>query len=381
MNRREFLAAGSAVAAASAIPSFALADDKTIQVYSGSDNNIIDFWNNTIRPAFEKANPGLKLKLADAGDDNGLRAIADRALAALKSKADPQADMFENFDTRLPVGGVEAGLWVSFSADNVPSYAKINRAAIDMPQQLPYRGSQVLLAYDKTKLDPKNAPKTWDQLVTWIKANPGQFIYNRPDKGGSGGNFVRRAIHEVNGRDPSKFTISNFSADYAEKSLTPAWAVLKDMAPFLYEKGAYTSGNTQSIQLLSQGVVTMVPVWSDQVLQAMTQGVLPETTGLVQLTDLALCGGFARLTVFANGANKDAALKLAEFLLTSEMQSAVITQIGGFPGVTWDNVAADLREKYKDVVPNSIPTFPGGDWNVAINDGWYRNVATGLARG
>ncbi|MCY1664768.1 extracellular solute-binding protein [Rhizobium sp. SL86] len=381
MNRREFLAAGSAVAAASAIPSFALADDKTIQVYSGSDNNIIDFWNNTIRPAFEKANPGLKLKLADAGDDNGLRAIADRALAALKSKADPQADMFENFDTRLPVGGVEAGLWVSFSADNVPSYAKINRAAIDMPQQLPYRGSQVLLAYDKTKLDPKDAPKTWEQLVAWVKKNPGQFIYNRPDKGGSGGNFVRRAIHEVNGRDPSKFTISNFSADYAEKSLTPAWAVLKDMAPFLYEKGAYTSGNTQSIQLLSQGVVTMVPVWSDQVLQAMTQGVLPETTGLVQLTDLALCGGFARLTVFANGANKDAALKLAEFLLTSEMQSAVITQIGGFPGVTWDNVAADLREKYKDVVPNSIPTFPGGDWNVAINDGWYRNVATGLARG
>ncbi len=381
MNRREFLAAGTAVAAASAIPSFALADDKTIQVYSGSDNNIIDFWNNTIIPAFQKANPTLKVKLVDAGDDNGLRSIADRALAALKSKADPQADMFENFDARLPAGGVEAGLWVTFSGENVPGYAKINRAAIDMPQQLPYRGSQVLLAYDKTKLDPKDAPKTWEQLVAWIKKNPGQFIYNRPDKGGSGGNFVRRAIHEVNGRDPSKFTISNFSADFAEKSLTPAWAVLKDIAPSLYEKGAYTSGNTQSIQLLSQGVVTMVPVWSDQVLQAISQGVLPETTGLVQLTDLALCGGFSRLTVFANGANKDAALKLADFLLTSEMQSAVITEIGGFPGVTWDNIAADLREKYKDVVPTSIPTFPGGDWNAAINDGWYRNVATGLARG
>ncbi len=49
--------------------------------------------------------------------------------------------------------------------------------------------------------------------------------------------------------------------------------------------------------------------------------------------------------------------------------------------MTWDNIAADLREKYKDVVPTSIPTFPGGDWNAAINDGWYRNVATGLARG
>ncbi|MCO5732955.1 extracellular solute-binding protein [Rhizobium sp. SSA_523] len=381
MNRREFLAVGSAVAAVSALPSFAFADDKTIQVYSGSDNNIIDFWNNTIIPAFKTAHPDLTVKLIDAGDDSGLRAIADRALAALKGKTDPQADMFESFDARLPAGGVEAGLWVAFSAENVPSYGKVNRAAVDMPQQLPYRGSQVLLAYDKTKLDPKDAPKSWVQLVAWIQNNPGQFIYNRPDKGGSGGNFVRRAIHEVNGRDPSKFTLSNFSADYAEKTLMPAWAALKDLAPNLYEKGAYTSGNTQSIQLLSQGVVTMVPVWSDQVLQAMAQGVLPDTTGLVQLTDLALCGGFSRLTVFSNGANKVAALKLADFLLSSEMQSAVITEIGGFPGVSWDHIPAELRETYKDVVPTSIPTFPGGDWNAAINDGWYRNVATGLARG
>ncbi|MDO1583017.1 extracellular solute-binding protein [Rhizobium oryzicola] len=381
MNRREFLAAGSAIAAASALPSFALADDKTITVFSSSDNNIIDFWNNTVIPAFTKANPGLKVKLASGGDENGVRAIADRALAALKSKTDPQVDAFENFDARLPAGAAEAGLWVSFSAENIPNYGRINPQAQNLKQELPYRGSQVLLAYDKTKLDPKDAPKTWEQLVAWIKKNPGQFIYNRPDKGGSGGNFVRRAIHEVNGRDPSKFTISNYSADFAEKSLMPAWAALKDLAPFLYEKGAYTSGNTQSIQLLSQGVVTMVPVWSDQVLQAISQGVLPETTGLVQLTDLALCGGFARMTVFSNGANKDAALKLGNFLLTTEMQSAIITQIGGFPGVSWDHISTDLREKYKDVVPNSIPTFPGGDWNSAINDGWYRNVATGLARG
>lgn len=381
MKRREFLAAGSAVAALPALNSIAFAADTTINVFSGSDNNIIDFWNNTVRPAFEKANPGLKLKVIDAGDDNGLRAIADRALAALKSKSDPQADVFESFDARLPVGGIDAGLWVTFSAENVPNFGKINPRALDIPQRLPYRGSQVLLAYDKTKLDPKDAPKTFEQLVAWVKKNPGQFIYNRPDKGGSGGNFVRRAIHEVNGRDPSKFTIANFSADYAEKSLTPAWALLKDLAPSLYEKGAYTSGNTQSIQLLSQGVVTLVPVWSDQVLQAISQGVLPETTGLVQLTDLALCGDFSRMTIFTNGANKDAGLKLANFLLSGEMQSAVITEIGGFPGVTWDNISADLREKYKDVVPNSIPTFPGGDWNTAVNDGWYRNVATGLVRG
>ncbi len=380
MNRREFLVTSSAAAGLLAFPGFASAAGKTIDLYSGSDANIVDFWNNIVRPAFEKAHPEAAVKITDAGDNTGLRAIADRALAALKTNTDPQADIFEHFDPRLPAGGIDANLWVKFSAENIEGFGNVNPLSVDSPYSLPYRGSQVLLAYDKTKLDPKDAPKTWEALVAWIKANPGQFIYNRPDKGGSGGNFVRRAIHEANGRDPEKFKIDNFTADYAQQTLTPAWAILNDIAPSLYEKGAYTAGNTQSIQLLAQGVVTMTPVWSDQILQAIAQGVLPETTGLVQLGDLALCGGFSRMTVFTNGANKDEALKLAAFLLTKEMQEAIITEIGGFPGISWDHISDELRQKYADVIPKTIPTFPSGDWESTINDGWYRNVAPGISR-
>lgn len=380
MNRRDFLVTTTAAAGMLMLPRLASAATKTIDLYSGSDANIIDFWNNIVRPAFEKAHPDLAVKITDAGDNTGLRAIADRALAALKTKRDPQADIFESFDPRLPPAGAEAGLWVEFSAKNVEGFGHVNPLAFDNKYSLPYRGSQVLLAYDKTKLDPKDAPRSWEQLTAWIKSNPGQFIYNRPDKGGSGGNFVRRAIHEANGRDPKKFTIDNFTADYANQAVTPAWALLNDLAPSLYEKGAYTAGNTQSIQLLAQGVVAMTPVWSDQVLQAISQGVLPETTGLVQLGDLALCGGFSRMTVFSNGANTDAAMKLAAFLLTQEMQEAIITEIGGFPGVSWEHISDELRQKYADVIPATIPTFPGGDWETTINDGWYRNVAPGISR-
>ena len=67
--------------------------------------------------------------------------------------------------------------------------------------------------------------------------------------------------------------------------------------------------------------------------------------------------------------NKDAALKLADFMLSEEIQSAILTEMGGFPGVAWDDVSPELREKYKDVIPTTIPVFPGGDWEKAINDG------------
>jgi putative spermidine/putrescine transport system substrate-binding protein len=380
MNRREFLVTFSAAAGALTMPRLAFATEEVINLYSGSDQNIIDFWSNIVLPAFEKAHPGIGVKVTDAGDNNGLRAIGDRALAALQTRTDPQADIFEAFNPRLPTGGADAGLWVKLSAANIPGFDTINPLARDSEFSLPYRGSQVLLAYDKTKLDPAQAPKTWEALVAWIKANPGQFIYNRPDKGGSGGNFVRRAIHEVNGRDLKKFTIDNYSAEAGEAMLIPAWKLLSDTAPSLYDHGAYTAGNTQSIQLLAQGVVTMTPVWSDQVLQAISQGVLPETTGLVQLTDLALCGDFSRMTIFSNGAHKDAALKLAAFMLTKEIQEAIITEIGGFPSVSWDHLSDELRRKYADVIPATIPTFPSGDWEKAVNDGWYRNVAPNISR-
>lgn len=381
MKRRAFLLSVGGVASGMVLlPRLALADAGRIDWYTSSDQNILDFWTNIVQPKFEAANPGITLNLVDAGDNAGNLAIADRAVAALASKTDPQADYFENFDPRLPKGAIEAGLYVNIKDAGLSNYGKINPLAFDGDYSVPYRGSQVLLAFDTTKLAAADAPRSFADLVAWIKANPGQFIYNRPDKGGSGGNFVRRAIYEVNGKDPSKFTVDNYTPEAGDAALKPAWDLLMDLAPSLFDKGAYTAGNTPSIQLLSQSAVTMIPAWSDQALQAISTGVLPETTGLVQLSDLGLPGGFSRSVILANGVNKDAALKLADFVLTEEIQSAVLTELGGFPGVSWDNVAPELRDKFKDVIPNSIPVFPGGDWEKAINDGWYRNVAPNIDR-
>jgi putative spermidine/putrescine transport system substrate-binding protein len=380
MKRRAFmLSVGGAAAGMVLLPRMSFAEAGRIDWYTSSDTNILDFWTNIVAPRFEAANPGITLNLVDAGDGAGQDAIAERALAAMQTNTDPQADYFETADPLSPKGALEAGLYVNLK-DSLSNWSRVNPLAVETDFAVPYRGSQVLLAYDTTKLAPADVPKTWADLVTWIKANPGQFIYNRPDKGGSGGNFVRRAIHEANGRDPSAFTLDNFSAEYAEKALVPAWEILNDIAPSLFDNGAYTSGNTQSIQLLGQSAVTMVAAWSDQALQAITTGVLPETTGLVQLQDLAFAGGFSRGVVLANGVNRDAAIKLADFVLTEEIQSAILTDLGGFPGVSWDYISADLRAKYQDIVPTTIPTFPGGDWGAAISDGWYRNVAPNVDR-
>ncbi|WP_370677015.1 extracellular solute-binding protein [Pleomorphomonas sp. PLEO] len=378
MNRREFLMVSTAAGLA-ASTRFAAAATR-LDMYTASDANISDFFGNVIKPAFEAANAGIELNVVIARPAAALDAVAQRALAALSAKADPQLDFIEQYEPMLPAGGLEAGLWTDFSKAGLKNYGTLNKLAIQTPYGLPYRGSQVLLAYDTTKLPKDKVPKTFADLVAWIKANPGQFIYNRPDKGGSGFNFVNRVVHEVSGRDPGKFKVDNFNQATADDVLGKAWAALGDLAPSLYQSGAYTAGNTASLQLLAQGAVTMVPAWSDQALQAIAKGVLPETTGLVQLSDLALCGAFSQAVIPTNAAHLDASLKLADFLLLPETQAVIIEKLGGFPAVDWSNLPQALHDKYADVIPSSIPTFPQGDWTKAVQDGWYRNVAPNISR-
>ena len=137
MKRRELLFAGAAAAGATLLPRIAFAEANRIDVYTSSDANITDFWANSIIPGFQKANPGLTVNWVDAGDSSGLLAIAERAMAAMQTKKDPQSDFYESFDAHLPIGGIEAGLWTDFTKANLSNYSKVNPLAIQTPFGLP----------------------------------------------------------------------------------------------------------------------------------------------------------------------------------------------------------------------------------------------------
>ncbi|WP_029058515.1 extracellular solute-binding protein [Stappia stellulata] len=378
MNRRQLLSCTFAIAALMAAPGAALADADRIDVYITGDSNIINFWNNVIKPVYEDAHPEYTLNVVSAR--NNIAPIVERTMAALGTETDPQVDIFDENDPNLPAGAIEKGLWVDFTEAGLVNYDKINPVTLETDYGLPYRGTQVVLAYDTSKLDPADVPTTWDELVAWMKANPGEFVYNRPDTGGSGGNFVRRAIHEANGRDPSLFQIDNYVEGESDAMLAQGFELLKDIAPYTYGPGSYTADNMQSIQMLAQGVVTMAPVWSDMALNAVNKGVLPETIAFAQLQDLAFAGGFADMTVPTNAGNLDATLKLADIVLSAPIQEKVVTEIGAFPAVAWEHLPAELANKYAALQPASIPTFPGGPWVSAISDGWFRSVAPHVER-
>jgi len=351
-----------------------------VNFVTDSDTNISDWMANVIAPAFHAKYPQYTLKVTIVrGIGNGDTDIANRADAALKANADPQVDVLE-FDALSEQQLISDGLWETMDATTVPNAKNLLKGLQTSPYSMPYRGSQVLLAYDSTKIKDSEVPHTFADLITWIKAHPGQFVYCRPDKGGSGDNFVVRAIYEVTGKDPSIFKPGTpdpaLLAKYAD-----AWTLLRSINSAIYDNGAYPAGNTQSLTLLSNGSVSMATAWSDQALQALANGVLAPTIKLTQLTDLPFPGGDTFLSVPKNSRNLAGANALVDFMLSSDGQTSVVKDIGGFPAVDWSTLPPDLQSQYTSVIAKSVPNWPGGDYDSALVKGWYDNVATNIKQG
>ncbi len=351
-----------------------------LNIYVDADTNITDWLSNTVKPGFEAANPQYTLNIVIARGGITMDDVIARTMAAKQTGSDPQVDVIEGMDpSGFTKETVDAGLWTTFSKDNIPNYDNLNPAINVIPYGLPYRGSEVLLAYDSTKIPEDQVPKTFDDLIAWVKANPGQFVYCRPDKGGSGMNFVIEAIYHANGKDPSKFTADNYSDELANQLLPPAWKILSSINSDIYENGSYPAGNLPSLQLLANGSVSMITAWSDQSLQALQNGTLPDTVKLTQFTDLPMVGGYVYTAIPVNATHMDGALAFANYYISLENQESVVKDIGGFPTIKEDLLPADLQAMLSAALSDKAPpVWPSGKWSDAVNAGWYKYVATTL---
>ena len=352
----------------------------TLNVYVDADTNITDWLSGIVAPAFEAANPQYKVNMVIARGGITMDDVINRTIAALKSKADPQVDVIEGLDpSDFTKASLDAKLWVTFSKQNIPNYTTLNPAINILPYGLPYRGSQVLIAYDSTRVPQNEVPKTFPQLIAWVKAHPGQFVYCRPDKGGSGGNFVIRAIYEANGRNPSAFTADNYSDSLAGNRFTPAWKILSDINSAVYQNGSYPAGNLPTLQLLANGSVSMITAWSDMALQALGNGTLPSTIKLTQLTDLPFPGGYVYTAIPVNATHMAGALAFANYYISLKNEASVVKDIGGFPTVKLSLLPQELQDILSAALTDKAPPiWPSGSWSDALNAGWYKYVATNV---
>src|SRR5207302_1933671 len=202
---------------------------------------------------------------------------------------------------------------------DIPTRSTLPAPSLDCGQSkaVPYRGSSVVLAYNSDKV--ANPPQTYDDLLTWIKANPDKFAYNEPSTGGSGDAFVISMIYKYS--EYQKYVTQPFSASN-EKDWDAAFTALMDLAPSLYSKGVYPKGNAGTLDILNRGEIWMGTVWSDQSTQALSAGTLPKSVKITQINP-AFNGGTAYIGTTKNATHKQSAMKYLNFLLEPAQQSLI----------------------------------------------------------
>jgi putative spermidine/putrescine transport system substrate-binding protein len=228
----------------------------------------------------------------------------------------------------------------------------------------------VILAYNSTLV--KDPPKTLDDVINWIKNNNGQFTYNPPDKGGSGGNFVVRVLSM--GIPPDQMSFFQTQYDESKESAwEQGWQVLKDLHPHIYNNGFYPQGNVPVLQTLGKGSIAMAPVWSDQSLSYLAQKLLPPEVKLEQI-DPPFAGSAAYLGIPADSKNKEVLYEFLNWLLTPEPQQLIVEQINGYPGLDWKYMDPAVQQKYADVAKAYSYDF-SPQFDNDRNKLWYEKVA------
>ena len=224
-------------------------------------------------------------------------------------------------------------------------------------------------AYNSQKI--KNPPKTYMDLINWIKANPGQFTYCIPSDGGTGDAFVASALEAFT--DPKALTQPFSKA--AEKNWPKAWALLKSIRkPDLYQNGFNPNGNTPVLNLLAKGSITMGTAWSDQGLSALDQGLLPKYIKLTQINP-----PFAGEPVV----HLDSQTLLQS--PTGAKGSAELHYVSGragpyrrrhrqkFPAIDFKYIAPDVVKHFGSIV-SGYGYWPGGLWDQDLVTQWKNNV-------
>ena len=355
MRRRTLLAgfvAGVMLPAGGA----ALAQDLT--VITAGDQNMVDYVNEYLAPKFEADNPGVTVRAVGTGPgDAGSQLIYERLAAQAGSGAE-QAD-FDVAVVHQKMAGqmVEEDLLANYR-DEIETGSLVSRDTADMALGTDVRGfvmpmfhSQTALAYNPTLVS--NPPKTFDELVEWVKENPGQFGYNGIKGGMSGVAFVMGWMYAYT-NDAEQLMNGPFDA-----GVTDDWdEALSKLAEF-NTNVTFTPGNAGTLDMLNRGEIAMGPVWVDMFYTWQSDGRLSPDLKLA-LIGPGLPGQPMYYVVPDKAPNKDLAEKFVALATGPEVQAeGIVKRFNWYPGIDAEHVRPQLDQAtwdklFVDVTPQDL---------------------------
>lgn len=305
----------------------------------------------------------------------GAQTLADMLTAASKAgqtNTDYDVVDLSGDDLSKLVSLIGQEQFVKLDSSKIPNAASVEaKSSIATDYCQPYRGTTVILAYDSAAVP--TPPATMDELVDWMKANPGRFAYNTPGTGGAGDSFARSSVY-------------NFLPEEAFTSDDEKWIdewdagfdFLKEIHPYMYSSGGsivYPNKNQGTLDLLNQGEIDMCPNWADMVLSQRASGEIKDTIKITQI-DPALTGSLQSLVIPTFGSNTEGAYAFINYMLSPAAQELMVKQMAAIPLI--DASTMDMTG-YEDLQGLDVSNFrlqSIGGLSTSFNERWDSEIAT-----
>ncbi len=178
---------------------------ENIILMTAGDSNMLAFQQNLLAPQFTEKNPDVRVIPVHTGPGN-----AGSQLIYEKLHAESQANK-ETWDVDIAIvhqifmkWAMDEDLLLPFTNDIATQkyvtspFAKNSLGVNIEGYAIPMFHSQTAIAYNPEYV--KDPPKTFEELVAWVKNNPGKFGYNGVKGGASGVSFVVGWVYWKTGR-------------------------------------------------------------------------------------------------------------------------------------------------------------------------------------
>lgn len=340
-----------------------LAQEKIRLVYmTAGDVNMLALGQHVLGPQFTEKYPNVDVMTVHVGPGNaGSRRIFEKILAdkkAGKEVWDVDVAMVHQIFLKW---ALEEDLLLKYAQDIdtwkyiTSPFAKTTLGVDVEGYCMPMFHSQTVLAFNpKYVTDP---PKSYEELVKWVKENPGKFGYNGIKGGMSGVAFTVGWIYWKTGKY-EKYAITG---PYDEAEV----ATWEDPVKELKEFNKYvtiTGGNVGTLDALNRGEIWIGPVWVDMFLTWMAEGKVDPDTCL-SLPTPGMPGQPMYFVIPKKTGIPEEAKKFIEFVTSPEVQAKeIVKRFNWYPGIDGSYIKDFVSKEtfdviYKDVTPEMLAKY------------------------
>ncbi|AOY77830.1 ABC transporter substrate-binding protein [Clostridium formicaceticum] len=258
----------------------------------------------------------------------------------------------ENFRTAKN-GGL---LWGPFTdlLPNLNQYYDLQASDLNYDTGIPIEGyeaiwgrAQLVFTYDSKYV--QEPPKSFQELMEWVKENPGKFTYPKLPDDFVGAAFIRTAYYELVGNNDA--FLKDMNQEKFKELSKPVIDYFKEMNPYLWREGrAFPVSQAQQDELFKNGEIYMTMGFEiGKTAGLVKAGVYPETVQ-TYVFDTGTIGNSHYLAVPFNSPNKAAALLVIDFLQSPE------AQIEKLKPEVWGDMPAFSTNKLETIMLSDLET-------------------------